>query len=101
MFIPIPFPHEEPVSLALLFFSIYCGVFYLIETFFDFLTLCNKSTKRTDNRSKQTIKIKENNKLATRKKDRWSNYYKTAVLFSLPVKVKNGAADISILKYGQ
>ena len=96
----MPFLREEPVSLTLFFF-ISCLVFYLIETFLDFLTLCNKSTKRTDNMSKQAIIRKENNKLATRKKDRWNKYYTTAVFFNLPVKVKNGSADILITKYGQ
>ena len=51
--------------------------------------------------SKQAIIRKENNKLATRKKDRWNKYYTTAVFFNLPVKVKNGSADILITKYGQ
>ena len=63
----------------------------------DSLTLRNKRTKRTDNRQKQPIKRKENNKLATRKKDRWSKYYTTAVLFSFPIKEKNESAEIFII----
>ena len=38
--------------------------------------------------SKQTIKRKENNKLATRKKDGWSKYYTTTIYLSFPAKVK-------------